>query len=634
MRTIVTLLFIACVTSPFACAQKIICVNGSTAPLGPVCDDVRPNLQGIPCREAINEAITGIDCWDNAYIDLQDALDEAAALANQGSSVEVWVAAGTYKPDRGTGDRHLSFELHKNVELYGGFSGWETFRDQRDFVNNETILSGDLSDDDNPNGTNDGGASNCCIEHDSPGCDDADCMAKICDNVRPPRCCTTGYWNCYALAKLLCCDLCSTRNNCENSFHVVVSEQVDGPSLLDGFTVMRGRSDIPSRYTKEGSGIMINGGSATIRNCQVRENAGSHGSAIRALKTNLTVSNCILSDNEGVFNTGSTLIYSDSDLWLEKTHIVRNSTKGIATFSFSSSLICHECVISDNKHVGADISGYAKFVDSLFLRNQGQSAGAIELRFGSAILERTLFIENQSLIGAGAIHVFIASLVLDSCLVVGNHGPNAGGLYLRETVASIVNSTIASNNSLGIAAQDTDNIVIVNSVLWNNRDSLGDITQRGQIGLLRSSALVDYTAIQDWDGQFGNVGNTGDDPMFVDIDGPDDIPGNEDDDLRLRPDSPLIDAGDPDATLSIDRDLDGHTRILCDRVDMGPYEFGIGDFDCNGLVNLSDLADWPTCMTAPGATSTTTPCTAFDFNADGAVDLSDYAALQAIISAP
>ena len=42
--------------------------------------------------------------WDTAYTDLQDALDDAAMPG--GTVDEVWISAGTYRPDRGTGDPH------------------------------------------------------------------------------------------------------------------------------------------------------------------------------------------------------------------------------------------------------------------------------------------------------------------------------------------------------------------------------------------------------------------------------------------------------------------------------------------------------------------------------------------------
>ena len=47
------------------------------------------------------------------------------------------------------------------------------------------------------------------------------------------------------------------------------------------------------------------------------------------------------------------------------------------------------------------------------------------------------------------------------------------------------------------------------------------------------------------------------DPQFVDPDGPDDVLGNADDDLRLRRTSPAIDAGNNDAVPADMSDLDG-----------------------------------------------------------------------------
>src|SRR5690606_22541633 len=78
--------------------------------------------------------------WTDAYTTLQDALAESVA------GQEVWVAAGTYRPDAGAGqtagDRAEAFRLTSGVEVYGGFSGTETSLDQRDWAAHVAYLSG------------------------------------------------------------------------------------------------------------------------------------------------------------------------------------------------------------------------------------------------------------------------------------------------------------------------------------------------------------------------------------------------------------------------------------------------------------------------------------------------------------
>ena len=83
--------------------------------------------------------------WETAYINLFDALDEAAidSLIEQ-----IWVAQGTYTPDRGQGNQNDSFFLVNDLDLYGGFDGTEDQLDDRDPLKNPTILSGDFNGDD------------------------------------------------------------------------------------------------------------------------------------------------------------------------------------------------------------------------------------------------------------------------------------------------------------------------------------------------------------------------------------------------------------------------------------------------------------------------------------------------------
>jgi len=84
--------------------------------------------------------------WVNAASDLQ------LTINNSSSGDEIWVAAGTYKPNRradalGTitaNDRNNAFVLKPGVKIYGGFAGSETLLSQRNWTTNTTILSGDL----------------------------------------------------------------------------------------------------------------------------------------------------------------------------------------------------------------------------------------------------------------------------------------------------------------------------------------------------------------------------------------------------------------------------------------------------------------------------------------------------------
>ena len=152
--------------------------------------------------------------WADAFQG-SNGLQSALAVAVAGD--QIWVAQGTYKPTPTT-SRTLSFNLKTGVEVYGGFAGGETSLDQRDFVANPTILSGDLAGDDGANAFG------------------------------------------------------------ENSHHVVRGNAATASAVLDGFTVRGGNANVSGSNNDRGGGfLMVGGSNATIRNCVVRENRCTFG---------------------------------------------------------------------------------------------------------------------------------------------------------------------------------------------------------------------------------------------------------------------------------------------------------------------------------------------------------------------
>lgn len=107
-------------------------------------------------------------------------------------------------------------------------------------------------------------------------------------------------------------------------------------------------------------------------------------------------------------------------------------------------------------------------------------------------------------------------------------------------------------------------VELINSILW---DSANEIWNNDG-----STINIAYSFIAQ--GRWPGAGNLRVDPLLVDADGPDNIPGTEDDNPRLTGISPGIDAGDRDDVPGSDEtDLDGNPRLVHRRVDMGAYEF-------------------------------------------------------------
>ncbi len=195
---------------------------------------------------AAPEAQDGLS-WDTAFASLQDGLAAAVDLD------EIWIAEGAYYPDEAVAgiadvadnDKQTSFQLRDKVAVYGGFSGNEQSRDERDHVANPTILSGDIDRDTHP-------------------------------DIAPNR---------------VVLDSPETNVRGVNA-NLVVEGTDSGDAILDGFTITAGYQ------TTFYPGGALDGG-ASLRNCRIQGNYGKDYGPITVWDSNLSLVNCDVFSNTG-----------------------------------------------------------------------------------------------------------------------------------------------------------------------------------------------------------------------------------------------------------------------------------------------------------------------------------------------
>jgi hypothetical protein len=174
--------------------------------------------------------------WPSSYKRLQDALHRPPSSGDQ-----IWVAEGTYNPDKdavhpsGSKDRTATFQLINGVAIYGGFAGNETTLEQRNWITHKTILSGDIN--------------------------------------------MPGY-------------------NTDNSYHVVTGSGTNLTAILDGFTITAGYADLDNS-DHIGAGMYNNYGSPKVVNCKFTRNMAIHmgGGMYNGFSSSPIVNNCIFYGN-------------------------------------------------------------------------------------------------------------------------------------------------------------------------------------------------------------------------------------------------------------------------------------------------------------------------------------------------
>jgi hypothetical protein len=297
-------------------------------------------------------------------------------------------------------------------------------------------------------------------------------------------------------------------------------------TILEGFTITGGIANGISPDNRGGGMLNVNS-SPTVINCTFSANSATYGGGMyNETGSNPTVTNCTFNANSANYGSG---MWNNGDC----SSIVTN------------------CIFSSN--------------------NAGNAGGGMFNGPGSTtVTANCIFINNTAGYGAGIWNYTSSPMIINSAFS-NNNGSNGGGMY-NEAGSNITlyNCTFSGNTSNGILNSNSSSVV-TNCILWNNTPS--QIYNNPS-----SSATVTYS---DVDGGFAGTGNIDTDPCFIDA-----AVVN----LRLRPGSPCIDAGNnalvPAGVLL---DADGRPRFRDDPytadtgigpasiVDIGAFEYGLTD---------------------------------------------------------
>jgi len=310
----------------------------------------------------------------------------------------------------------------------------------------------------------------------------------------------------------------------DNSYHVVVVGAGAPGARIDGLRVSGGfGGDL------DGAGAILNAGTLTLDRCVVTMNSGGDyfvGSGAVVSTGTLTVLNSTFTQNISGFLGGSSII-----------------ALGPAT-----TIIGCDFVQEISFGGGAAVKGHITAASCRFVFSVGTSFFP-DLPVGGA------FHGSGRLIGCA--FVFCAG---------GLTGEGLSGAVLCESGdLEVVNCTFVRNraDTSALLFMSPGALTLSNSLLWQNFLSAptGDEGQGAQVSILDGTAAVNHCYIQDLDGSLGGEGNIGGDPnkepRILDWLGPDGEPGTADDDVRLSPGSPCIDAGSSALLPPDELDLDG-----------------------------------------------------------------------------
>ncbi len=448
---------------------------------------------------------TGLS-WDQAFENLQTALN---IISDHDT---IWVAQGTYVPDKGTGTtndlRTSSFYLYKGVNIYGGFAGSETSLDQRDWKTNLCILSGDLMHNDGSKFTN----------YD------------------------------------------------DNAYHVLRCANQSLIPTIDGFIVQGGNADTLTGQEFFGAGMYILNANPIVNNCTFQNNfALSSGAGMQNATANPTIQNCYFFNNQT--SHGSGMHNNNASPQIISCTFEKNSSRyGAGMYNINNSQPDIIGCLFTNNHAdlgdttistgGGGIynnDSNAQITNCTFLSNSADRGGGINNSFSTPIIRNAVFLGNLAETLGGGLYNGSSNANIANCSFSGNRAFFDGGAIYNHT----------------------SDIILTNSIIWNNNDQSGTGTALASIKNINSTPIITYCLIQNIttsvDGNIDGITLAGNSnyPDFIGELDPTTAPSTNGN-LRVYLGSPLIDVGNDSANSTL-TDPDGYNRIN-GTIDLGAYE--------------------------------------------------------------
>lgn len=421
--------------------------------------------------------------------------------------------------------------------------------------------------------------------------------------------------------------------------------------------------------------------SPTITNCIFKDNVAAQGGGGMYNKlSNPTITGCSFLGNSSTSGNGEGGggMYNESSSPIVKSCLFKSNSiygaSGAGMFNDNNSNpTVTYCTFIENSMpvgVGGGIcnDGNAFVSHCLFVNNYGSDAsgGGVYNGFGSnTVINHCVFIGNRitwSGWGGGIYNSYNSNSIVSNCTFYGNStaGGIGGGMCNELSNSTVINCIFSGNSVLdesgfgggglggGIMNLNSDTILL-NCSFTNNSSAVsggGIYTNNNNLSVTNTilwknvpneinsnkTPNVTYSCVK---GGWPGIGNIELDPQFVDPNGPDNIPGTEDDNLRLQANSPCIDAGDNNELdpNQVTTDVAGRLRFVEDLltgdsgngiaplVDMGAYEYACeGNMNEIAAITLPDFS----LFTQHWLTDDCGFCGGADFTSDNNVTTDDF----------